>query len=891
MDKQKLLQLILRWLFVVVPTAVIGYITLRYINFSYTAFNSGISSQAVYFTLGLLISYTLYFFRARWLITFAILWVGYWLIGKIIVKLPGEFDVFYATARFQLLGMVFLIGWLFGFLLMRVRFAYLIVCGILAAATLVTTSNTIDVSLGYILVHLVPVVVYGLYMLFLSPVLREGVELDLKKSGRLLARFAAFLILVIFAFVAVESLLKGDLQAVEKELAARGAKDNDKKDKAGYDERYGLMEQKDNAFKLKDTMRINSKMSQSDKLMFCSRLDKFFPDGSPMPMYYVYHYLTKYDQTIESFTRDADVPYFDEFDMDPSSLPMYHARQDSAVIRNSLSKKARSVVESQIYLAANTWKHALLAPAGAYYVQTIPVEKDFQSTFLSAYKVRSYASDLNNAYFVYNPTANPMLAAIQEERHEELRTVDNYRNVDKAFMEYYSKMPNGVLYDSISKLAHSITKGIDKPVDKVVAIQNYFMQKDENGKRIFTYTLKPGGSPGDPNIPTATMLGNFLFKTHAGYCTYYAGASLFLLRSLGIPARFTTGFATINRSDKNKGWYWFYASQAHAWTQVYFPGYGWLDFDMTIGNEDQQSAPKPDGTPPLPPPDAWLVLNGVADSAPDLAAKTLDVSFSKLIYFDRESTLSKPVSRTIDASLCRVLYDKKDTTLSTIKAGDSVVVVSYKDDAKRIPKPRSGLSIEQQIDGFPKPIVADEIHIKSKDAGKKDEPVRKKKKEEEKGMTAKEIITLAAKIFAGAILLMLLLPMLFFVYLMIRLALTSDSKAKADRAYQAALYRFHMAGVEREGETPLDYAETKVDPIFNARFGDFMNVYLRLKYGSSTLREGDQDTIDSFAASVGPAIRSSRGFFNVFMSYFNVLLALRYFQKPDSNEFENQSPI
>ena len=130
-----------------------------------------------------------------------------------------------------------------------------------------------------------------------------------------------------------------------------------------------------------------------------------------------------------------------------------------------------------------------------------------------------------------------------------------------------------------------------KPVEKVLAVRDFFLKRNENGKRIFRYTLKAGAID-DPNIPSSKMLFDFLFKTHAGYCTYYAGASLFMLRALGVPTRFTTGFATINRSDKNKGWYWFYASQAHAWTQVYFPGYGWLDFDMTIGNEDQQGAPK-----------------------------------------------------------------------------------------------------------------------------------------------------------------------------------------------------------------------------------------------------------------------------------------------------------
>jgi hypothetical protein len=158
-------------------------------------------------------------------------------------------------------------------------------------------------------------------------------------------------------------------------------------------------------------------------------------------------------------------------------------------------------------------------------------------------------------------------------------------------------------------------------------------------------------------------------------------------------------------------------------------------------------------------------------------------------------------------------------------------------------------------------------------------------------MTAKEVLVLAAKILGGTILVVLLLPFLFFVYLMLRLALTNETKAKADRAYQAALYRFHMAGVEREGETPLDYARVKVDPVFQAGFAGFMNVYLRLKYGSNTLREGDKEVIDRFTAAVGPAIRRSKGFFKTFVHYFDILLAARYFQKPDSNDFENQPPI
>ncbi|MGV2480712.1 UNVERIFIED_CONTAM: transglutaminase domain-containing protein, partial [Salmonella enterica subsp. enterica serovar Weltevreden] len=90
----------------------------------------------------------------------------------------------------------------------------------------------------------------------------------------------------------------------------------------------------------------------------------------------------------------------------------------------------------------------------------------------------------------------------------------------------------------------------------------------------------------------------FLFENRKGYCAYFAGATLFMLRSLGIPSRAAAGFSTTDRSSKNPGWYWFYQDQAHAWVQVYYQGYGWIDFDTTIPDVNTQQASQPDGTPP-----------------------------------------------------------------------------------------------------------------------------------------------------------------------------------------------------------------------------------------------------------------------------------------------------
>jgi protein-glutamine gamma-glutamyltransferase len=886
----RLQQLLIRLAVVVLPTIVIGYITLRFLNFSYTSLSTGLLSQTIYFSFGLVAAYVLYYYGARWVVTFFLLWMAYWLFDKAISRLPGEFDVFYTTARFQLYSTLFIFGWVFGLLLVRIKWAYIILFAVLSIVTLVSISDTIDLSLSYILIHIFPVTVYGLYMYFLSPLVAERIELDKKKSVKFLLRVMLFVMLVALAFVIAESLLKGNVKAVEKELAARGAKgdkDGSKKDKDNYDDRDGLMDKTDDGYRLKDTMRVTSKMSQSDKLMFCSKLDNYFPDGSPAPIYFVYHYLTRYDPIKETFTRDFNVPSLDEITVDPTALPMYYSYTDTSMIRKSMASKLRKVVEAKVYLSENTWKHSVLGPASVFSIQTIPVEKDFQKTFIQGYKIASFTSELNNAYFVYNISASPTLEPLQEQRHDELRSVKSYEKTKQEFFDYYTKMPTGGIYDSISKLALNLIPKSSKPVDKVIAVRDFFLKRNENGKRIFRYTLK-AGAVDDPNIPSSKMLYNFLFKTHAGYCTYYAGASLFMLRALGVPTRFTTGFATINRSDKNKGWYWFYASQAHAWTQVYFPGYGWLDFDMTIGNEDQQSAPKPDGTPPLPPPEPWLVINGKAENV-NASSKNLTVSFDQLIYFNTPHQMSRSFTRPVDASLCRVLYDKRDTTFAAIQPGDSMIIVSYKDEAKKIPTPRAGVSIENQVDDFPSPIIADEIHIRVKEKDKKKEGTGKKAKPaEEKKMTWQEIIWLAGKVLIGLLIFVLFLPLLYLLYCLLRISMAGNSTTKANHVYRAALYRFHMVGLEREDETPLEYAQHKVDPTLSAGFEEFMQIYLRLKYANRNLRDGDVDTINRFATNIGSSIRKKMGIPKMILNYLNVLRASRYIQPTPKTDYENQ---
>src|SRR6266849_1738517 len=106
----------------------------------------------------------------------------------------------------------------------------------------------------------------------------------------------------------------------------------------------------------------------------------------------------------------------------------------------------------------------------------------------------------------------------------------------------------------------------------------------------------------NPPVPSKVNAVAWLLQTHQGYCTYYASAMVIMARMLGIPARIVNGFTQGNFDLQHKVWV-VNGEDAHSWVQVYFPGYGWINFDPTPGYSapggptTQQSA-SPVKTPP-----------------------------------------------------------------------------------------------------------------------------------------------------------------------------------------------------------------------------------------------------------------------------------------------------
>jgi len=124
----------------------------------------------------------------------------------------------------------------------------------------------------------------------------------------------------------------------------------------------------------------------------------------------------------------------------------------------------------------------------------------------------------------------------------------------------------------IQQLAEQITAGSTNEYDKAANIQRYLIAH-------YSYTLDLSG----PRV--ADPLANFLFVRRSGHCEYFASAMTVMLRAIGIPARYATGFLPGEYNDVG-GDYIIRESDAHTWVEVYFPGYGWMTFDPTPPGND-----------------------------------------------------------------------------------------------------------------------------------------------------------------------------------------------------------------------------------------------------------------------------------------------------------------
>jgi transglutaminase-like putative cysteine protease len=208
--------------------------------------------------------------------------------------------------------------------------------------------------------------------------------------------------------------------------------------------------------------------------------------------------------------------------------------------------------------------------------QVFHVEKDSSNVIFGAYqpetvffptssiKIDPYNS-LRAPYQIPAGSTYSVISRVPNASTDQLRSAGTY--YPEEIVERYTGIPPTGL-ERTRELARELTEGTTNPYDAVMAM-------NEHLKESYPYDLSI-----PPQHEEMDAVEYFLFEQKRGYCEQFSSSLAVMARSLGIPARVATGYAP-GEYNPFTGLYEVRASDAHAWVEVYFPGYGWSTFDPT----------------------------------------------------------------------------------------------------------------------------------------------------------------------------------------------------------------------------------------------------------------------------------------------------------------------
>ncbi|MGE5654961.1 MAG: transglutaminase-like domain-containing protein [Bacillota bacterium] len=274
--------------------------------------------------------------------------------------------------------------------------------------------------------------------------------------------------------------------------------------------------------------------------------------ASPRPLFWRREAMTIYDG--ERWSSYRQLVHADQL---PSSAAPYewpvaaeHQLQQMSVrftiLDSTVGQQLQLVVPHGYELRLNTrqLRSALVGDRdGNYHVQ-LPNMRSYPLTYTANVQIPTYAEELLRQTRVSDPNLL-------------------WGGLTNPNLQLPERLPQRV-----RDLAQEITAPYNNDYDKVRAVERYLAIR-------YSYTLRTAPPPmGDD------FVDHFLFVSKKGYCVHFSTAMVVMLRSIGISARWVTGYAP-GEYDSETGDYVVRRKDAHAWVEVYFDKIGWLEFEPT----------------------------------------------------------------------------------------------------------------------------------------------------------------------------------------------------------------------------------------------------------------------------------------------------------------------
>lgn len=253
------------------------------------------------------------------------------------------------------------------------------------------------------------------------------------------------------------------------------------------------------------------------------------------------------------------------------------------------------------------WDHF----TGGIYLDAIPQEG--RSQVFSWYDEFARKAYLGTSDRI--PTVNEYLGAMQElrERMEKLLS-SSYIPVEEE-----SEEQDGELQESLENyLVHSSESGIEEEPGASDFLPRYLKEarhwmilmhlqqqaayiddvswRNQNRLQlalVISATLKMYQSYSmdlDPLPENEDPINYFLMHSQKGYCMHFASAAVLMLREMGVPARYASGYAVRTTEFRQKDDSYVASVKdrnAHAWVEIYLDQIGWVPIDVTPGVETQ----------------------------------------------------------------------------------------------------------------------------------------------------------------------------------------------------------------------------------------------------------------------------------------------------------------